>query len=202
MKKKLTDRDKKMIKFIHETNMIFTIRQIADIFYKTGNSNSSYVIATRRLKVIRDLEYLKMTDKIIGEPSIYYRDKMPKKYEHKLLMSEFLRMLSINGFNIIDVNIEYQGFREYELIPDMRIIIEYNKEKYVMFVEVDLTKPFTVEEKYYKVFKNMKNLREQIPYSALLISVSDKKFETTKVNPIRLSTDYSDFNKLLWKFIK
>ena len=103
---------------------------------------------------------------------------------------------------IIDVNIEYQGFREYELVPDMRVIVEYNKEKYVMFVEVDLTKPFTVEDKYYKVFKSMKNLREQIPYSVLLISVSDKKFETTKVNPIRLKTDYSDFNKLLWKFMK
>lgn len=201
MKKMITNRDKKVITFIHNTNMIFTIRQIADIFYKTGNSNSSYVIATRRLKVIRDLGYLKMTDKIIGAPSIYYIDKMPKKYEHKLLMSEFLRMLSINGFNIIDVKIEYQGFRKYELVPDMRVIVEYNKEKYVMFVEVDLTKPFTVEDKYYKVFKSMKNLREQIPHSALLISVSDKKFETTKVNPIRLSTDYSDFNKLLWKFV-
>lgn len=201
--KKLTDRDKKMINFIHNTNMIFTIRQIADIFYKTGNPKSSYVVATRRLKVARDFGYLKMTEKIMGEPSVYYRDKVPKEPKHKLLMSEFLRMLSINGFTIISVDTEYQGFREdYGLIPDMRIIIEYNYEKYVVFVEVDLTKGFTSEEKYYQVFKNIKNLKEQIPYKVLLVSVCDKPFATNYVNPIRLKTDFSDFNRLIWKFVR
>ena len=201
--KKLTNRDKKMINFIHNTNMIFTIRQIADIFYRTGNSKSSYVIATRRLKVARDFGYLKMTEKIMGEPSVYYRDKIPKEPNHKLLMSEFLRLLSINGFTIISVDTEYQGFREdYGLIPDMRIIIEYNREKYVVFVEVDLTKGFTSEEKYYQVFKNMKNLKQQIPYKVLLVSVCDRSFATNYVNPIRLKTDYSDWNKFLWRFVR
>ena len=200
--KKLTDRDKKMINFIHNTNMIFTIRQIADIFYRTGNSKSSYVIATRRLKVARDFGYLKMTEKIMGEPSVYYRDKVPKEPKHKLLMSEFLRMLSVNGFTIVEVETEYQGFREYRLVPDMRVIIEYNNEKYVVFVEVDLTKGFTSEEKYYQVFKNMKNLKEQIPYKVLLVSVCDKPFATNYVNPIRLKTDFSDFNRLIWKFVR
>ena len=200
--KKLTDRDKKMINFIHNTNMIFTIRQIADIFYKTGNPKSSYVVATRRLKVARDFGYLKMTEKIMGEPSVYYRDKVPKEPKHKLLMSEFLRMLSVNGFTIIEVETEYQGFREYSLVPDMRVIIDYNNEKYVVFVEVDLTKGFTSEEKYYQVFKNMKNLKEQIPYKVLLVSVCDKPFATNYVNPIRLKTDFSDFNRLIWKFVR
>ena len=200
--KKLTDRDKKMINFIHNTNMIFTIRQIADIFYKTGNPKSSYVVATRRLKVARDFGYLKMTEKIMGEPSVYYRDKVPKEPKHKLLMSEFLRMLSVNGFTIVEVETEYQGFREYSLVPDMRVIIEYNNEKYVVFVEVDLTKGFTSEEKYYQVFKNMKNLKEQIPYKVLLVSVCDKPFATNYVNPIRLKTDFSDFNRLIWKFVR
>ena len=191
--KKLTNRDKKMINFI---------RQIADIFYKTGNPKSSYVVATRRLKVARDFGYLKMTEKIMGEPSVYYRDKIPKEPNHKLLMSEFLRMLSINGFTIVKVETEYQGFREYSLVPDMRVIIEYNNEKYVVFVEVDLTKGFTSEEKYYQVFKNMKNLKEQIPYKVLLVSVCDKPFATNYVNPIRLKTDFSDFNRLIWKFVR
>ena len=131
--KKLTSRDKKMINFIHNTNMIFTIRQIADIFYKTGNPKSSYVVATRRLKVARDFGYLKMTEKIMGEPSVYYRDKVPKEPKHKLLMSEFLRLLSVSGFTIVEVDTEYQGFRDYSLVPDMRIIMEYNGEKYVVF---------------------------------------------------------------------
>ena len=200
--KKLTSRDKKMINFIHNTNMIFTIRQIADIFYKTGNPKSSYVVATRRLKVARDFGYLKMTEKIMGEPSVYYRDKLPKEPKHKLLMSEFLRMLSVNGFTIVEVETEYQGFREYSLVPDMRVIIEYNGEKYVIFVEVDLTKGFTSEEKYYQVFKNMKNLKEQIPYKVLLVSVCDKPFAANYVNPIRLKTDFSDFNRLIWKFVR
>ena len=73
----------------------------------------------------------------MGEPSVYYRDKIPKEPNHKLLMSEFLRLLSVNGFTIISVDTEYQGFREdYGLIPDMRIIIEYNREKYVVFPPV------------------------------------------------------------------
>lgn len=200
--KKLTNRDKKMINFIHNTNMIFTIRQIADIFYRTGNDESSYVVASRRLRVVREFGYLKMTDKVMGESSIYYRDKLPKEPKHKLLMSEFLRMLSISGFTIVDVQTEYQGFREYSLVPDMRVIMEYNDERYVVFVEVDLTKGFTSEEKYYQVFKNMKNLKEQIPYKVLLVSVCDKPFATNYVNPIRLKTDFSDWNRLIWKFVK
>jgi mRNA-degrading endonuclease YafQ of YafQ-DinJ toxin-antitoxin module len=111
-------------------------------------------------------------------------------------------MLSINGFTIVEVETEYQGFREYSLVPDMRVIIEYNNEKYVVFVEVDLTKGFTSEEKYYQVFKNMKNLKEQIPYKVLLVSVCDKPFATNYVNPIRLKTDFSDFNRLIWKFVR
>ena len=122
----LTERDRKFIYFIENTNLIFTNQQIADIFYPAGNRKSSYMIANKRLRKMIEGKYIKKIGGKFGERDIYYCDKKPKTFEHKLTMSEFLAKMSTNGFKIIDVDIEYKGFEEeYHLRPDMRIITEY-----------------------------------------------------------------------------
>jgi hypothetical protein len=55
----LTERDRKFIYFIENTNLIFTNQQIADIFYPAGNPKSSYMIANKRLRKMIQGKYIK-----------------------------------------------------------------------------------------------------------------------------------------------
>jgi hypothetical protein len=55
----LTERDRKFIHFIENTNLIFTNQQIADIFYPAGNPKSSYMIANKRLRKMIQGKYIK-----------------------------------------------------------------------------------------------------------------------------------------------
>ena len=198
--KVLTERDQKVLRFIESSNLIFTSKQIGDIFYSTGNSKSANVIARRRLQAMRELGKLKMTTKVIGQPCIYYYEKLPKKLPHRLIMSEFLRMISVNRFKIIDVQIEYNGFRAVGLVPDMRIIVEYHGTKYVLLVEVDLTKNFTNEEKYLKIVANKRNFIQQLPHPTRIINICDRKPETEKLDVIWIDTKFEKFNNFLWAF--
>ena len=69
---RLTNRDKQFIKFMSETNLVFTNQQIGNIFYKGGNEKSSYMIANRRLRKLYKDGYIKKIEGNIGEKDIYY----------------------------------------------------------------------------------------------------------------------------------
>ena len=202
----LTERDRKFIYFIENTNLIFTNQQIADIFYPAGNPKSSYMIANKRLRKMIQGKYIKKISGKFGERDIYYCDKKPKTFEHKLTMSEFLAKMSTNGFKIIDVDIEYKGFEEeYHLRPDMRIITEYYNEKYVIIVEVDITKEFSNMDKYNRLVDNIRKgqHRDCVPYPFLIVSVCNRKPQVTgSCNPLHIRKDLSDFSKFVWAFAK
>jgi hypothetical protein len=151
-------------------------------------------------------EDLKKIGGKFGERDIYYCDKKPKTFEHKLTMSEFLAKMSTNGFKIIDVDIEYKGFEEeYHLRPDMRIITEYYNEKYVIIVEVDITKEFSNMDKYNLLVDNIRKgqHRDCVPYPFLIVSVCNRKPQVTgSCNPLHIRKDLSDFSKFVWAFAK
>ena len=146
---RLTNRDKQFIKFMSETNLVFTNQQIGNIFYKGGNEKSSYMIANRRLRKLYKDGYIKKIKGNIGEKDIYYHKKKPKEIKHKLIMSEFISKLSLNGVKILEVYTEFQGFKnDYKIIPDLFLIVEYYEHKYIFIVEVDITKEFSNIDKY------------------------------------------------------
>ena len=76
----LTERDRKFIYFIENTNLIFTNQQIADIFYPAGNRKSSYMIANKRLRKMIEGKYIKKIGGKFGERDIYYCDKIGRAH--------------------------------------------------------------------------------------------------------------------------
>ena len=201
IKLRMTDRDKKFIKFMSETNLVFTNQQIGNIFYKGSTEKSSYMIANRRLRKLCSENYIKKIGGNIGEKDVYYHKKKPKEINHKLTMSEFLSKLSLNGFRIVDVKTEYQGFREkYKIIPDLFITVEYYGKHYIFIVGVDITKNFSNIEPYNAVVTDIKKgLCKDVIYPFIVISICDTKpIKTGACNPFSIKTDMSDFSRLIW----
>lgn len=198
---RLTNRDKQFIKFMSETNLVFTNQQIGNIFYKGGNEKSSYMIANRRLRKLYKDGYIKKIKGNIGEKDIYYHKKKPKEINHKLVMSEFISKLSLNGVKILEVYTEFQGFKnDYKIIPDLFLIVEYYEHKYIFIVEVDITKEFSNIDKYNILVDDARKRKcKDIIYPFLIISICDKKpIKTGLCNPFNIKTDMSDFSRLLW----
>ena len=198
---RLTNRDKQFIKFMSETNLVFTNQQIGNIFYKGGNEKSSYMIANRRLRKLYKDGYIKKIKGNIGEKDIYYHKKKPKEIKHKLIMSEFISKLSLNGVKILEVYTEFQGFKnDYKIIPDLFLIVEYYERKYIFIVEVDITKEFSNTDKYNILVDDARKRKcKDIIYPFLIISICDKKpIKTGSCNPFNIKTDMSDFSRLLW----
>ena len=87
----------------------------------------------------------------------------------------------------------------------MRIITEYYNEKYVIIVEVDITKEFSNMDKYNRLVDNIRKgqHRDCIPYPYLIVSVCNRKPQVTgSCNPLHIKKDLSDFSKFVWAFAK
>lgn len=202
----LTTRDSQVINFLEETRLLMNTQQISRYFYtssKSQSKSSALVIARRRLTIMAKGRYVKRVRESSNKEYIYYlNSKVPKKFEHKLLMSEFLVTMKEKGFNILKVELEYSGLQQdYSLRPDMRVEFEYYTLKFVTFVEVDRTKTFTNEEKYKRLIKNRKadpKVAEILTDKFLLISVCDKKPLMKGVQWIK--TDMSNFTKFKYSF--
>ena len=83
---RLTNRDKHFIKFMSETNLVFTNQQIGNIFYKGGNEKSSYMIANRRLRKLYKYGYIKkIKGKIkVDTAQIFSNETFLKEYGKSL----------------------------------------------------------------------------------------------------------------------
>ncbi len=198
----LTTRDIKTINFLEETKLIMNTQQIARYFYSNKKGNrieTKLVVARRRLTAMTKARQIKRIRNLTNQEYIYYMtNKAPKKFEHKLIMSEFLVTLKENGF----VKLEYKTLQQdYHLRPDMRLELEYYDLKFVAIVEVDHTKTFTNEEKYRRLMINRATdpiVQEALTQNCMLISVCDKKPTMQGVQWIK--TDMSNFTKFKYDF--
>lgn len=202
----LTTRDIKTINFLEETKLIMNTQQIARYFYSNKKGNrieTKLVVARRRLTAMTKARQIKRIRNLTNQEYIYYMtNKAPKKFEHKLIMSEFLVTLKENGFVINKVELEYKALQQdYHLRPDMRLELEYYNLKFVAIVEVDHTKTFTNEEKYRRLMINRATdpiVQEALTQNCMLISVCDKKPDMQGVQWIK--TDMSNFTKFKYDF--
>lgn len=202
----LTTRDVQVVNFLEDTRLIMTAEQIARYFYrskKTQTLHSISVIAGNRLLKMIKGRHIKRVREYSNQGYVYYNfPKVPKRSQHKLLMSEFLVTMKENNFNIIKVDVEFKELqKDYGLRPDMRIEFEYYQIKFVAFIEVDHTKTFTNEEKYKKLIRSRKTdskVAEVLTDHFLLISVCDKKPQMKGVQWIK--PDMSNFSKFKYDF--
>lgn len=201
----LTPRDKKCYDFIIETGLPFTIRQLSLIFYnQSRNEKSSYTICSRRISMMVKGEYLqKMSGTKFGsETLIYANKKLSKQVRHQLCVSEFLTQLATNGFEIISCKCEKE-FKEFGIRSDAFIEMVYNKTHYYVVLEVNLNTNFN--PKYDEFVKAIVDGKYRFNHQVIFVNVSDHAFnqdEYQYVKPVCLKTDFRDFSKFQYLFIR
>ena len=202
---RLMPRDKKVYQFLCQTKMPMSTSAIAKMFYLQNNTmTSALVIANRRLNKMVEEGYLDRLNRKFGEKAIYYCGKQPNKQQlrHKIIMTDFIAELVANQFKVIDCRFEYALPEKYGIRSDIFITIEYNSKLYYLFVEVDVTKEFN--KKYLELIKDIEKGLFRTKYPVFIIRISDFKIDNEEIrkNVIQIDTELSNFNKILWKFVK
>ena len=203
----LTARDKKFYDYLVETRLPIKSTDCAKMFYpsETGNERSSIVIAQRRAKVMQKEQYIEISKKGFGDSVYYYVGQAPsqKMLRHSLMKSSVIAKIATSGFEVIDIDVEHQFPSKYSLISDLYLTCKYGKEVFDLIVEVDLTKDFNVEG-YTRLINDIKNRNFQLKRPLYILSVSDFKIKDDfiKKHVTQVKTDFSDFEKFKYNFIK
>ncbi|NEZ74234.1 hypothetical protein EXM56_02500 [Clostridium botulinum] len=145
----LTNRDKKILKFIEEYKSI-TINQCSKIFFSKCKQN--YYQARKRLKLLSDNKHLKRYRKDMRSETIYYLDK-------KLSIHD-LKVLDIYA-ELINKGAEIKYFKREYTIPTKNKeyradgLIECTKDGYFypILIEVDYTH-FTSNKKLLDIYNS------------------------------------------------
>ena len=196
----------KAYNFLVKTRLPISSCDLAKMFYQspTGNEMSSMIIAQRRMRVLKELQYIEISPKKFGSSNYYYVGKVNEKsLRHRLLMSHVIATIATSGFEVVDIQVEKRMPEKYSIISDIFLLCKYNQDLFYLIIEVDLTKEFN-EECYEILIKDLQNNKLKFKYPVLIVSVSDFKLKSDfiKSNVIQLNTQLSNFNKLLFNFIK
>ena len=175
----ITTRDLQVIRYL-EKGFLLNADICSRLIYWTKNEATSLNIAQRRLKELYRLKQVKRVREFVGQSYTYYLDKAPTKTKHRLMMSNFLSMLMINGFEVDLENtfIEWKGVEQrFGLRPDLLVTFSYGDSTYQLLVEIDLTKEFTNSDKYARILQAKINgeLTNQLPHQLAVVSICDKK---------------------------
>lgn len=203
----LTSRDKKFYDYLTETRLPILSTDCARLFYpsETGNERSSIVIAQRRAKVMEKEQYIQISKKGFGGSVYYYVGQPPssKMLRHSLMKSSAIAKIATSGFEIISIDVEHHFPEKYSLISDLYLTCKYGKETFDLIVEVDLSKDFNVEG-YTRLIKDIKNNNFQLKRPLYILSVCDFKIkdEFIKMHVTQIKTDFSDFEKFKYNFIR
>lgn len=202
---RMTERDRKFIKFMCEYKLPMTSVDIARMFFNQNNNMSSaVVIANRRLSKMVQEQYIQKLPRKFSEQNIFYAGNKPneKQLKHKLLFSKFISYVSSNGFEIKDIKIEYNLPQKYGIRCDLFLTITYNNKTYYVIAEVDITK--TYNENYLNVIHDIQNGLLKSEHEMIFVSISDLKIDNEELrkNVIQLDTEFKNFNKFVWRFVK
>ena len=195
----VTTRDLQVIRYL-EKGFLLNADICSRLIYWTKNEATSLNIAQRRLKELYRLKQVKRVREFVGQSYTYYLDKAPTKTKHRLMMSNFLSMLMINGFEVDLENtfIEWKGVeKRFGVRPDLLVTFNYGDSSYQLLVEIDITKEFTNADKYRRLLQAKVNgeLTNQLPHQLAIVSICDKK---PNFPCIWMKTDFSNFSNLTY----
>lgn len=199
----ITTRDLEVIRYC-EKNFLINADIASRLVYWTKNEASSLNIAQRRMRELFKLKQLKRVREFVGQSYTYYIGKIPTKTAHRLMMTDFLSRMVMNGFKI-DLDQTESEYKELEerfgIRPDMLVTFNYADKTYQALVEIDLTKPFSNAEAYERILRAKRNgeLGHLLPYPLAVISICDTKPD---FNCIWIKTDWSNFSNLTYAFVK
>ena len=195
----ITTRDLQVIRYL-EKGFLLNADICSRLIYWTKNEATSLNIAQRRLKELYRLKQVKRVREFVGQSYTYYLEKAPTKTKHRLMMSNFLSMLMINGFEVDLENtfIEWKGVeKRFGVRPDLLVTFNYGDSSYQLLVEIDITKEFTNTDKYRRLLQAKVNgeLTNQLPHQLAVVSICDKK---PNFGCIWMKTDFSNFSNLTY----
>lgn len=177
----ITKRDRYVVNILDNHIKCITTQQV-NLLPCFGKAHT---VASRRLKMLSDLDYIqRQMYEIIGNSYVYYSMFLkypPKELEHSLCMTDVYLALLRSGYEIITFDVEKslnykeQGRDKY-IIPDIMIVAKDSKgriQKY--FCEVCLDKKFEDITKKYNSYKHYyipqcSKTRNVTPYELLIIS--------------------------------
>ena len=172
----LTSRDLEVVRLL-EKNMVLTAEQLAVLVFGTGNERASLNIAQRRLRTLYAKKQIKRYRNHTTSSYYYYLGDDCNLSKHKKLFGDVLVALKKNGYEIVDVCVEYRGFYEegFQIRPDMRIELLKDGVGFSLFVEVDSSKKFTNGEIYRDILinRNSVNCVKNKPFAILSVCDSE-----------------------------
>lgn len=206
----LTTRDIEIVRFMESTGLPLTATQVSKIWFWNNNEKSALVCAQRRLLALYKTKKVSRIREFVGQEYIYYLSKVPSQLKHKQLMVDFLCHLNINKIKILDIQVEWKAIeKSYGIRPDLFLTVEHLDSKYNLICEVDHTKEFDYK-KYERFTSNMntdQSLHAIIPYPVLILAVCDRQPNAIRRNnglymPVWITTNFSNFSNLIYRFIK
>lgn len=183
MKIKLTERDLKIKEFLKNV-IVADTETIHRIFFP----NASLRTCQARLKLLVDNGFIKVFREDILSQNIFYINKKPSSYKHKIVFSRLLGELHNQGIEILKY---VTPLKVGNVIADGFIAVNVNGENRLYFIEVELTKYFDTK-KYIDLYYS-RAYKEKFPIMPNILVISDKKVKTdTKLNITVCKLDLSD----------
>lgn len=179
----LTQRDKAIISHLERFKICNTLT-LAKLFFP------SLRMAQIRLKWLADNREIKR-DRIYIDNQYVYFLKKPKQIRHKLLISKFyvaLKEVVLIKHFVLEKKIE-------SIVPDMIIGYEYNKNKYIACIEVEISNN-SISKKldaYRKLYKTQQ-YKKYFHTMPILIIITDKK--VPKIDDFKIIQIREDLSKI------
>ena len=182
---KLQKRDHEIIDFLKNVTVADTTSLYKIFFAKTSGLR---VCQERLLKLVK-ARYIKRFRSDIFSEYIYYVDKKPSSYLHKIVFSQLIAKLTEQNIEIIKYK---TPLKLYNIIADGFIVYNDNGLK-MAFIEAERTKYFD-EDKYNKLYysREWKKNFEEFP-DIWIITDKNVKVKNTRLKIKVCKLDLSDF---------
>lgn len=189
----ITKRDREVIKWIEDHRAV-TVNQATYMYF-----NGGYEQCRRRLKQLEDRKILKSyTSKNLSQ-KVYYQEK--KISDHDILVYDFIKEIKILGA-CVNKFIFQPNYCKGLLRPDAYVEFVYNKNLYMVILEVDLnhhtgTKKFQMYEYLYHSGEMQSKCYGTFPILVVSRPVVDIKYRSNNFEIVHTDLEYSKLDKLL-----
>lgn len=190
----LTKRDREILQFIQDYKSI-SLSQCVYLFF-----NGNYEGCRRRLKQLEDFGLLKSIQNPLLKSRVYFQERLLT--DHDLFIYEFLKVVKLNGGEIIQFQIKPQ-YLQGKIIPDAFVIFSYNNNVYFILLEVDLThytsnSKMKRYEELYKTSEVQNQCCGTFPIIIIARPTEGIRYNSYNFNVVYLDLYYSNIYNLLF----
>lgn len=201
---RLTDRDIKIIEYINSVNCTSS-SQIQRLFHMEQRYQSKRInwlmteFNIKKIKFNPIHNFYDNTKQLLRNENVYYSGNRPKSIEHDLLLNEFYIKLieeQVSGYKVLLFDTKYKiNIDGFVVIPDARVIIEYDGCEYEYLVELENNKSFNYK-KYYALEQ-----KGYICCPLLVISKRNTRNPCSNLEVINIRLNLSNMDKFLGDFM-